>query len=104
MCLDHVANTMSEKVGHLETESTTALEKLASRVTPHHLEHVRRVKNQMVRLNTRVETIRTLLEKYLGDDEDLAELHLTGRKCAAPLLMCVLKQGRSCVFLHRRCC
>ena len=35
-----------------------------------------------VRLNTRVETIRVLLEKYLGDDDDLAELHLTGRLCA----------------------
>jgi magnesium transporter len=80
VCLDHVSTTMSDKVRLLEIESAAALEKLAQRVTAHHLEHVRRVKNNMVRLNTRVETVRVLLEKYLGDDEDLAELHLTGRR------------------------
>ena len=84
VCLDHVANTMSERVRGLEVESSLALEKLAQRVTAHHLDAVRRVKNHMVRLSTRVETIRSLLEKYLGDDDDLAELHLTGQRCALP--------------------
>ena len=82
VCLDHVATTMSERVRALETDSAAALERLALRVTAGHLEHVRRVKNHMVRLTTRVETIRVLLEKYLGDDDDLAELHLTGSRCA----------------------
>jgi magnesium transporter len=87
VCLDHVATTMSDKVRALEAESASALDRLAQRVTAGHLDHVRRVKNLMVRLNTRVETIRVLLEKYLGDDDDLAELHLTGRLCGpAPLV------------------
>jgi magnesium transporter len=80
VCLDHVATTMAERVRDLEEDSSVALEKLANKVNAHHLELVRRVKNRMVRLATRVETIRGLLEKYLGDDDDLAELHLTGRR------------------------
>jgi hypothetical protein len=81
VCLDHVAGTMAERVRDLEEDSSSALEKLATKVNAHHLELVRRVKNRMVRLATRVETIRGLLEKYLGDDADLAELHLTGQRC-----------------------
>jgi hypothetical protein len=84
-----VATTMSERVRDLEEDSSSALEKLANKVNAHHLELVRRVKNRMVRLATRVETIRGLLEKYLGDDDDLAELHLTGRRYgSASLELC----------------
>lgn len=88
---------MAEQVRRLEGESASALDALAQRVTAARLDHVRRVKNLMVRLNTRVETIRSLLEKYLGDDDDLAELHLTGRLCA--LAMALLR-----IQLHKRCC
>jgi magnesium transporter len=71
---------MAAEVRALEVDSTAALDGLAQRVTAGNLDAVRRVKNRMVRLNTRVETVRTLLEKYLADDGDLAEIHLTGRK------------------------
>eukprot|EP00892_Ulva_mutabilis_P009507 jgi/Ulvmu1/6929/UM032_0007.1 len=80
VCLDHVAKTMSEDVRELEAESKMRLDALAQRVTPANLDHVRRVKNRMVRLTTRVDTIRSLLERYLSDDADLAELHLSGQR------------------------
>lgn len=85
-CLDHTSASMAAEVQKLEPDSTAALDALAQRVTAGNLGAVRRVKNRMVRLNTRVETVRTLLEKYLADDADLAELHLTGQRCAATLL------------------
>lgn len=71
---------MAKEVQAFEADSTAALDALAQRVTAGNLDAVRRVKNRMVRLNTRVETVRTLLEKYLADDADLAELHLSGQR------------------------
>lgn len=50
-----------------------------SQVTTHNLERVRRIKNRMVRLNTRVETIHELLEKLLDDDDDMKDINLTAK-------------------------
>lgn len=52
-------------------------------VTPHNLERVRRIKSRMVRLNTRGETIREVLEKFLDDDDDMKDMNLSA-KCASP--------------------
>lgn len=79
---------MAAEVLALEADSSAALDALAQRVTAGNLDAVRRVKNRMVRLNTRVETVRTLLEKYLADDADLAELHLSGQRCASNACSC----------------
>lgn len=49
-------------------------------VTTHNLERVRRVKSRMVRLTTRVETLRELLEKFLDDDSDMHDMNLTARQ------------------------
>ena len=43
------------------------------------LERVRRVKTRMVRLTTRVETLREVLEKFLDDDSDMKDLNLTAK-------------------------
>lgn len=94
VCLDHVATTMTERVCELEEESKKRLDALAQRVTPANLDHVRRVKNRMVRLSTRVDTLRSLLERYLSDDADLADLHLSGQRCAPPA-PCVSSSGSS---------
>ena len=40
---------------------------------------MRRIKNRMVRLKTRVETIRELLEKFLEDEGDMKSMNLTAR-------------------------
>lgn len=49
-------------------------------VSTHNLERVRRIKNRMVRLNTRVETIHELLEKLLDDDSDMKDINLTAKQ------------------------
>lgn len=49
-------------------------------MTTQNLEWVRRTKSRMVRLTTRVETIRELLEKFLEDDEDMHDMNLTARQ------------------------
>ena len=48
-------------------------------VTTQNLERVRRIKNRMVRLTTKVETIREVLEKFLDDDSDMKDMNLTAR-------------------------
>ena len=48
-------------------------------VTTHNLERVRRIKSRMVRLKTRGETIKEVLEKYLDDDEDMRDMNLTAK-------------------------
>lgn len=43
------------------------------------LDKMRRIKNRMVRLKTRVETIRELLDKYLEDEGDMKNMNLTAK-------------------------
>ena len=50
-------------------------------MSPGNLEALRAIKNRMVRLFTRVETIRELLERLLDDDDDMRDMNLTA-KCA----------------------
>lgn len=50
-------------------------------MTKRNLEVLRALKNRMVRLFTRVETIRELLERLLDDDSDMRDMNLTA-KCA----------------------
>ena len=52
---------------------------LLPQVTTQNLERVRRIKNRMVRLTTKVETIREVLEKFLDDDSDMKDMNLTAR-------------------------
>lgn len=51
----------------------------APQVTTHNLERVRRIKSRMVRLKTRGETIKEVLEKYLDDDDDMKDMNLTAK-------------------------
>ena len=48
-------------------------------MTTHNLERVRRIKSRMVRLKTRGETIKEVLEKYLDDDSDMKDMNLTAK-------------------------
>jgi hypothetical protein len=52
---------------------------LRLQVTTLLLDKMRRIKNRMVRLKTRVETIRELLEKFLEDEGDMKSMNLTAR-------------------------
>lgn len=48
------------------------------------LDKMRRIKNRMVRLKTRVETIRELLEKFLEDEGDMKSMNLTAKHVSQP--------------------
>ena len=61
----------------LRTESSDM--HLCLQVTTLLLDKMRRIKNRMVRLKTRVETIRELLEKFLEDEGDMKSMNLTAR-------------------------
>ena len=50
-----------------------------AQVSTANLERVRRIKNRLVRLTTRVETLREVLEKILDDDSDMHQMNLTAR-------------------------
>jgi magnesium transporter len=52
-------------------------------VTRRNLEQLRAIKTRMVRLFTKVETIRELLERLLNDDDDMRDMNLSAR-CAVP--------------------
>lgn len=51
-----------------------------SQVTSPRLERVRLLKSRLVRLTTRVETVREVLEKFLDDDDDMHDLNLTANE------------------------
>lgn len=64
---------------------------LLAQVSTHNLERVRRIKNRMVRLNTRVETIHELLEKLLDDDDDMKDLNLTAKQLVGLTSLLVMR-------------
>ena len=74
------------KAGH-RWESQQVLEPLSRgvrsalilQVSTSNLERVRRIKNRLVRLTTRVQTLREMLEKLMDDDSDMHAMHLTAR-------------------------
>jgi len=80
VCLDELAAEFDLLTSELEASAYPALDSLATRVTSPHLERVRRIKNRLVRLTTRVETVREVLEKFLDDDEDMHDLNLTANQ------------------------
>ncbi|KAK9832888.1 hypothetical protein WJX74_000837 [Apatococcus lobatus] len=80
VALDVVCSQMERLTGDLEAAAHPALDGLTQRVTTQNLERVRRIKNRMVRLTTKVETIREVLEKFLDDDSDMKDMNLTARE------------------------
>ncbi|GFR51494.1 hypothetical protein Agub_g13858 [Astrephomene gubernaculifera] len=80
VCLDEVAGHLDFLTQELEASAYPALDSLANKVSSPHLERVRRIKNNLVRLTTRVETVREVLEKFLDDDSDMHDLNLTAKE------------------------
>ncbi|KAK9867744.1 hypothetical protein WJX84_007910 [Apatococcus fuscideae] len=80
IALDVVCSQMERQTGDLEAAAHPALDGLTQRVTTQNLERVRRIKNRMVRLTTKVETIREVLEKFLDDDSDMKDMNLTAKE------------------------
>lgn len=80
VCLDVMAGHLDFLTQELEASAYPALDALAKKVSSPHLERVRRIKNNLVRLTTRVETVREVLEKFLDDDSDMHDLNLTAKE------------------------
>lgn len=82
VCLEQIASLLDNLTSELVAKSHHALDKLTSRVTAANLEQVRRMKSRLVRLTTKVETIRELLEKLLADDKDMRAMNLSAKEAA----------------------
>mmetsp|Transcript_11056 Transcript_11056/g.22082 ORF Transcript_11056/g.22082 Transcript_11056/m.22082 type:complete len:462 (-) Transcript_11056:532-1917(-) len=95
--LDLVLKYMEALTSDLEAAAHPALDALTSKVSTGNLERVRRVKNRMVRLTTRVETLREVLEKFLDDDSDMRDMNLSAREAreAQEKLLDAIKHGHS---------
>lgn len=77
--LDTVASQLERQASDLEAAAHPAMDALTAKVTTPNLERVRRIKNRLVRLKTRTETLREVLEKFLDDDENMKDMNLTGK-------------------------
>ena len=80
VALDVVSQYLERLTGDLEAAAHPALDALTAKVSTDNLERVRRVKNRMVRLTTRVETLREVLEKFLDDDSDMRDMNLAAKE------------------------
>ncbi|KAG1661192.1 hypothetical protein FOA52_005998 [Chlamydomonas sp. UWO 241] len=82
VCFDKLVSELSSAASELEREALPALDMLTKRVRIPDLEAVRRIKNKLVRLKTRIESIHEVVERFLNDDEDMHRLNLTAEELA----------------------
>jgi magnesium transporter len=78
--LDVVSGYLESQTADLEAAAHPALDALTLKISTSNLERVRRIKNRMVRLMTRAETLKELLEKLLDDDSDMKDLNLSAKE------------------------
>ncbi|KAG7667553.1 hypothetical protein Ndes2526B_g07491 [Nannochloris sp. 'desiccata'] len=78
--LDVVSGYLESQAADLEAAAHPALDALTLKISTSNLERVRRIKNRMVRLMTRAETLKELLEKLLDDDSDMKDLNLAAKE------------------------
>jgi magnesium transporter len=78
--LDVISGYLESQAADLQAAAHPALDALTLKVSTGNLERVRRVKNRMVRLMTRAETLKELLEKLLEDDSDMKDLNLAAKE------------------------
>lgn len=75
--LDYISKYLEQQVSDVEAAGHPALDALTQKISTANLERVRRIKNRMVRLNTRIETLKEVLEKTLDDDADMKDFNLS---------------------------
>lgn len=75
--LDYISKYLEQQVTDVEAAGHPALDALTQTISTSNLERVRRIKNRMVRLNTRIETLKEVLEKTLDDDADMKDFNLS---------------------------
>ena len=76
----------------LESAALPAMDSLTKKVTSAGLERVRRVKNHMTRLTSKVENFKDVLQHYLDDDKDMFDLIVSreGNPYATPMSLAAL--------------
>ncbi|KAG2301096.1 hypothetical protein Bca52824_029747 [Brassica carinata] len=67
----------------LETAAYPALDELASKMSSHNLDRVRKLKSATTRLTARVQKVRDELAHLMDDDEDMADLYLSRKLSSA---------------------
>jgi len=97
VCLDTVVQRLDGEAREVEGVVIPALEKLTRRIQAPDLELVRRSKNRLTRLTTRVESTKEVLEKFLQDDDDMHKLNLTAMEFSRAATL----QGDLRDVLHR---
>ncbi|XP_042379293.1 magnesium transporter MRS2-5-like isoform X1 [Zingiber officinale] len=80
LALEMACTLLDSQVTDLEIEVYPVLEELASSVSTANLEHVRRLKSQLLALTHRVQKMHDEIEQLMDDDGDMAEMYLTEKK------------------------
>ncbi|KAK9843412.1 hypothetical protein WJX81_000865 [Elliptochloris bilobata] len=83
--LEIVLDVVCEQLRRLTTDLEAAAQpcirtSTAGKVSSLFLDRLRTLKARMVRLKTKVETIKEVMQKYLGADDDLYDLNLTAKE------------------------
>ena len=78
--MKEVVASQALQIKELEGVALPALDALTKTVSPANLERVRKVKTRHQRLTLRAEALRDELQRFLQDDDDMAEMCLTRRK------------------------
>ncbi|KAH7673405.1 magnesium transporter protein [Dioscorea alata] len=80
LALELASSSLDSQVTGLELEIYPVLEELASSISTVNLEHVRRLKSDLLALTHRVQKVRDEIEQLMDDDGDMAEMYLTEKK------------------------
>ncbi|KAK9867748.1 hypothetical protein WJX84_011970 [Apatococcus fuscideae] len=80
VCLEAIAQHLGECTSVLEERAGQFYEAPhPAKINSEYLEAIKVIKTRCVRLKTRAETVKEVLQKYLDDEEDLKDLHLSAR-------------------------
>ncbi|KAF8389937.1 hypothetical protein HHK36_024456 [Tetracentron sinense] len=80
LALELACMSLDAQVTELEMEIYPVLDELASSINTLNLEHVRRLKGQLLALTRRVQKVCSEIEHLMNDDGDMAEMYLTEKK------------------------
>lgn len=80
LALELTCMSLDAQVKELEIEVYPILDELASSISTHNLEHVRRLKGQLLAITQRVQKVCDEIEHLMDDDGDMAEMYLTEKK------------------------
>ncbi|KAL3501510.1 hypothetical protein ACH5RR_035959 [Cinchona calisaya] len=80
LALELTCMSLDAQVQELEMEIHPILDELASSISTLNLEHVRRLKGNLLTLTQRVQKVCDEIEHLMDDDGDMAEMYLTEKK------------------------